>query len=94
MNCLKKLISLILVDLFKKTNYDNTVTEAEGKFSGITGLATTAAFTALMKKIPKVIDLVKKNRLCCKNIRLEKNIFTIFDCNKFTDNIHDLNIKN
>ena len=77
MNWLKKLISLILVDLFKKTNYDNTVTEAEGKFSGITGLATTAAFTAVMKKIPKVIDLVKKTDYVVKISDLRK-IFLLY----------------
>ena len=77
MNWLKKLISLILVDLFKKTNYDNTVTEAEGKFSGITGLATTAAFTAAMKNIPKLIDLVKKTDYVAKISDLRK-IFLLY----------------
>ena len=42
-----KLMLLILVDLLKKTDYGNKITEIEGKIPGITGLATTAALNAI-----------------------------------------------
>ena len=38
---------LIVEDLLKKTNYNAKITEAEGKIPSITGLATTAALTAI-----------------------------------------------
>ena len=54
MNWLKILMQLILVDFFKKTDYDNKIDETEGKVSSITGLATTAAVNAVENKIPNV----------------------------------------
>ena len=59
MNWLKKLMSLMLVNLLKK-NYDNNTGEAECKIPSITGFATTAALTAVENKIPEVSVLVKK----------------------------------
>ena len=38
---------LIVYDLLKKTNYNAKITETEGKIPSITGLATTAALTAI-----------------------------------------------
>ena len=38
---------LIVKDLLKKTNYNAKITETEGKIPSITGLATTAALTAI-----------------------------------------------
>ena len=38
---------LIVEDLLKKTNYNAKITETEGKIPSITGLATTAALTAI-----------------------------------------------
>ena len=60
MNWLNKLITLVLVDLFKKTDYDNKITEIEGKIPSVTGLATTSALNAFKKEIPTVSDLVEK----------------------------------
>ena len=54
MNWLKILMQLILVDFFKKTDYDNKIDETEGKVFSITGLATTAAVNAVENKIPNV----------------------------------------
>ena len=45
--------------LVKKTDYDNRITESEGKKPSITDLATTAALTAVENKIPNVSCLVK-----------------------------------
>ena len=38
---------LIVEDLLKKINYNAKITETEGKIPSITGLATTAALTAI-----------------------------------------------
>ena len=38
---------LIVEDLLKKTNYNAKITDTEGKIPSITGLATTAALTAI-----------------------------------------------
>ena len=57
---------LILVDLLK-TKYNAKITEKEGKVPSISGLATTAAVTAVENKIPEVSNLVKKNWPLHKN---------------------------
>ena len=44
-----------------KKDYDNRITETEGKKFNINGLATTSAFNAAKNKVPNVNDLVKKN---------------------------------
>ena len=41
----------------------------------LTNLATTTTLTAVENKIPNVTDLVKKNRLWCKDIRNWEQIF-------------------
>ena len=49
-----------------KTKYDTDNLELENKIpdtSGISGLATKAALTTVENKIPRVSNLVKKNRL-------------------------------
>ena len=55
--------------LGKKTNCYAKITETECKIPSITGLATSSALTAVENKVPDVCNLVKKNRLGCKNIR-------------------------
>ena len=59
MNWLKKVMSLILVDLLK-TEFDFKINEIKGKIPSITGLATTAALHDVKNKIPNVSDPVKK----------------------------------
>ena len=46
-----------------KKDYDNRITETEGKKFNINGLATTSAFNAVKNKVPNVSDLVKKNMM-------------------------------
>ena len=48
---LKKLITLILVNLLKKPDYDNKISDMEGKIPSITYLATTTALTAVKNTI-------------------------------------------
>ena len=61
----------------------------------ITNLATNATISTVEKKILKVSDLVKKNRLRCKNKRhWKKSFFTTSDYNKSTNDIQDEKIKN
>ena len=54
---------LILVILFKKSDYNTKISEIEGKILSISNLATTSALTAVKNKTPSVSNLVKKNRL-------------------------------
>ena len=47
-------------NLVKKSDYNTTVSEIEGKIPSITGLATTSALTIVENKIPNISNLVKK----------------------------------
>ena len=49
MNWLKMLKPLILVNLLRKTDYDNNVSDTEGKIPNTTGLATTTTARAPVK---------------------------------------------
>ena len=60
--------NLTLVDLLKKTDYNTKISEIEGKIPSISGLATTAALTAVENKISDLV-FCRKKRLLCKNIR-------------------------
>ena len=51
---------LILVDLFKKTDYNAKITEIEGTISSISHLATTATLTAIENRRADVSNVVKK----------------------------------
>ena len=46
----------------RKKDYNAKIYEIEDKIPSITGLATTAALTAVENKIPDIINLVKKNK--------------------------------
>ena len=48
--------------LVKKTDFNTTVTEIEGKIPSISSLATNSALTAVENKIPDVSSLVKKKK--------------------------------
>ena len=61
--------------LVKKTDYDNKMTEIEGKILITNGLTTTATLVAVEKKIPKVGDLLKKADCNAKILDFEKSIF-------------------
>ena len=66
--------------------------EVKDEIPGVTNLATTAAFTTVENKIPNFNDLLKKNRLWCKNIRNGKKYFSTSYYNKFTSNTLDAKI--
>ena len=53
--------------LVGKTDYDNKINEIERKIPSITGLATTAALSAIENKTPNASDLVKKTDYDTKN---------------------------
>ena len=67
------------MDLLKNTDYN----------ANISGLTTTAALTAVEKKIPDVSNLVKK--IDYSAIILE--YFTAADCNEFTSQTLDEKVK-
>ena len=51
----------MLVNLFKKRDYDGKITDVEGNISDITNLATTTTIlTPVKNKILNANDLVKK----------------------------------
>ena len=56
----KKVSAIDASKLVNKTDFDAKIRDTEGKIPSITGLATTAALTAVEDKIPNVSDLVKK----------------------------------
>ena len=53
-NGLKKLMSWVLLDLLKKTDYDNKITEMEGKIPSSSALATTAVINVTDNEIANV----------------------------------------
>ena len=64
MDWLKKLMPVILVDLFKrKTDHDNKISGIESKIPSISGLATTADVSAVENNIPDASDLEKKEQI-------------------------------
>ena len=55
------------------TGYLNAkIDEAKNKIPKITNLGTTSALSAVEIKLPNVSNLVKKNRLWCRNNRYLK----------------------
>ena len=60
--------------MVKKTNFNDKVTEIEGKIPSITGLATNSALTVVENKIPDVSSLVKKTDDNTKILDIEKKI--------------------
>ena len=85
MNWLKKLIPLIIAELLKKKNYDNKISDIEGKIPSITGLANIAALSAFEKKITHANDLLKKAEYDSKLSEIEKICFITSNYNKFTN---------
>ena len=70
MNWLKKLLPLILADLFKK------IKDIKEKISDITNLATAAGLTAVEDKIHYISNLVKKVDYDVKKM-MKKNILLL-----------------
>ena len=65
------------MDFEKKTDYDNKVTEIEGKIPKITVIAPTTALKAIKNEISNVSDLVKKQNMMQKYQASEKSILVL-----------------
>ena len=66
----------------KKTDYNATISEIEGKIPSISGLATTSVLTVVENKIPDVISLVKKKQIIIqKLVKLKRNLLIIIMIN-------------
>ena len=55
------------------TDYNAKITEIEGKIPIIDGLATTSGLTTVENKIPNVSNLVKKEIITQKVLKLKRN---------------------
>ena len=71
--------------IVKKKNYDNKISDIEGKIPSITGLANIAALSAFEKKITHANDLLKKAEYDSKLSEIEKICFITSNYNKFTN---------
>ena len=80
-------------ELVKKTDYSSKISEIESTIHSITGLATTAALTAVINKIPDVSNLVEKTYYDAKISCTESRYFTTADYYKFTSQTLDARIK-
>ena len=68
--------------------------QIEGNIPSISGLATTAALTAIENKIPDISNqLKKKTDYDAKTSDIESKHFTTADYNKFTSQRLDANIR-
>ena len=75
--------------LVKKTYYIAKITETEIKIPSISGLATTAALTAVENKISDVSNLVTTTDYDTKISDIKSKCFTTVDYNKFTSQTLD-----
>ena len=84
MNWFKKIDLIDTSKLVKETDYENKISDIEGKIASITGLATTTALNAVENEIPNISDLVKKSDYD-NEIQVVKSKYLITsDYNKFT----------
>lgn len=77
---------MILVNLSKKTDYDNKINEIDDKIPSITGLTTATALNAVKSTIPTINDRHQKIKSDNLNIILT-------DYNKFTKHILGARLK-
>ena len=70
----KKVNAINTTALVKRTVYDKKINEIEREETSITGLATTAALSAVGNKIPSVSDPFKKQNMMQKYHVLRVNI--------------------
>ena len=61
----------------KKLDYNAKIGEIEGKIPSITSLATASALTTVENKIPNVSNLVKKQIMLQKLVKLKKKLLII-----------------
>ena len=83
----KNVNAIDISGLVKKTDYDNNISDIEGKIPSITGLATTTVLTVVEDKISNVSDLVKKAEYYAKisksyimEIKMFVNQKTCYSC--------------
>ena len=81
------------MDLLKKIDYSDKVTEIESEIVSINGLSTAFALTAVENEIPGDSNLVEKKNYVAKILDIEFKYFTTADYNKFTIQTLDANIK-
>ena len=67
------------MELLKKTDYNNRITDIERKIPSITGLATTAALTAVENEIPDDSNFVKKTDHDAEISDIKSEYFTTAD---------------
>ena len=77
----------------KRKDYEDKVSEIEGKVPTITGLATIAALSALAHKMPNTSDIARNAKCDAKISENEKKYFTASDCNNSTNDILDTKLK-
>ena len=65
--------------IVKKTDYNNRITDIERKIPSITGLATTAALTAVENEIPDDSNFVKKTDHDAEISDIKSEYFTTAD---------------
>ena len=58
-----KLSNVVANEVIKKTDYNNKITEIEGKIPDISNLATKTALTIVENKVPNISGLVTKTEL-------------------------------
>ena len=58
-----KLSNVVANEVIKKTDYNNKITEIEGKIPDISNLATKTALTIVENKVPNISGLVTKTKL-------------------------------
>ena len=91
-NCLKKSIPLILVNLVAKKIVMLRSKILQKKYLVL--LSYSADLTAVENEIPNISNQVKKEDYVEKIKEIEGKYFTTYDYNKITNNIHDAKIKN
>ena len=58
-----KLSNVVANEVIKKTDYNNKITEIEGKIPDISNLATKTALTIVENKVPNISGLLTKTEL-------------------------------
>ena len=71
---LSKLSNVVANDVVKKTDYNNKITEIEGKIPDTSTLATKTTLTSIENKIPDTSSLVKKTDYNTKITEIEGKI--------------------
>ena len=68
-------------NLATKSNLNTKINEVKNEIPSITGLATTSALTTVENKIPSISNLVKKQIMIQKLLKLKRNLLIIIMIN-------------